>query len=65
MSEVIEVVYEKGVFRPLEKVNLREGEKIKVEIKKGIVDSVAGILKVSDDKVKKAFELVEYGEGIY
>jgi len=65
MPEVIEVVYEKGVFKPLEKVNLREGEKIKVEIKRGIVDSVAGILKVSDDKVKKAFELVEYGEDIY
>ncbi len=27
---MIEVVYENGVFNPLEKVNLKEGEKVKV-----------------------------------
>ena len=30
MPKVIEVVYENGVFKPLEKVNLKEGEKVKV-----------------------------------
>ena len=65
MPKVIEVIYEDGVFKPLKKLNLKEGKKIKVEIKGGVVDSVAGILKVSDDEVKRAFELLEYGEDIY
>ena len=32
MSKVVEAVYERGVFRPLEKVGLREGEKVKIVI---------------------------------
>jgi predicted DNA-binding antitoxin AbrB/MazE fold protein len=32
MSRIIEVVYEKGVFKPLQKVELKEGEKLKIEI---------------------------------
>jgi len=29
----IEVIYEDGVFKPLEKVELREGEKVVIEVK--------------------------------
>ena len=29
----MEVVYENGVFKPLQKVDLREGERIRIEIK--------------------------------
>ncbi len=65
MPKVIEAVYENGVIKPLERVNLKEGEKIRVEIKMRVVDEVAGILKVSDEKVKRAFELIDNGEGIY
>ena len=65
MPKVIEAVYEDGVFKPLEKVELKDGEKVRIEIKKGVVDEVAGILKVDDEKVKWAFELIEHGESIY
>ena len=41
MGKVVEAVYEKGVFKPLEKVNLREGERVRLEIRK----SIFGILK--------------------
>ena len=34
--KVIEVIYENGVFRPLEKVDLKEGEKLKIVVKKGV-----------------------------
>lgn len=60
MPKVIEAVYENGVFKPLQKVGLKEGERVKVELKESVVESVAGILKVSDEKVKKAFEMIEY-----
>jgi predicted DNA-binding antitoxin AbrB/MazE fold protein len=33
VSEIIEMVYRNGVFKPLRKVRLREGEIVKVEIK--------------------------------
>ncbi|MBS7279562.1 MAG: antitoxin family protein [Candidatus Freyarchaeota archaeon] len=33
MGEIIEVIYENGVFKPLKKVRLREGEFVKIEIK--------------------------------
>ena len=32
MSKVIEAVYENGVFKPLEKVELKEGEKVRIQI---------------------------------
>ena len=34
MQKTIEVVYEKGRFKPLEKVNLREGEMITIRVAK-------------------------------
>ena len=34
--KVIEVIYENGVFKPLEKVDLKEGEKLKIVVKKGV-----------------------------
>jgi predicted DNA-binding antitoxin AbrB/MazE fold protein len=30
MPKIIEAVYENGVFKPLQKVDLREGEKVKI-----------------------------------
>ena len=36
MPKVIEVVYENGVFKPLEKVDLNEGERVKIEVKRDI-----------------------------
>ena len=43
MQKTIEVVYEEGVFKPLEKVELEEGEKIRVDIMK-FPEKLFGIL---------------------
>ncbi|ATZ61585.2 MAG: antitoxin family protein [Methanosarcinales archaeon Met12] len=50
MTKTIEVVYEKGVFKPLEKVEIREGERLRVEIDSlsNIVDTSFGLLKGKD-----------------
>ena len=47
MQKTIEVVYEKGVFKPLEPVELEEGEKIKVDIKK-LPEKLFGIFRGKD-----------------
>ncbi len=35
MPKTIEVVYENGVFKPLDKVYLKEGERVKIQIEEG------------------------------
>ena len=45
MRKTIEVVYEEGVFKPLEPVELEEGERTKITIEKG-----KGILTLEDIK---------------
>jgi len=36
MPKIIEAVFENGVFKPLEKVNLKEGEKFRLVLKENI-----------------------------
>jgi len=50
MTKVIEVVYENGVFKPLEKVNLKEGEILKIKIEKsGLHDIIKKYRKYFED----------------
>jgi len=53
MTKVIEAVYEKGVFKPLEKVDLKEGEKVRIEIKIEIKESLADVIEKYSRKVEK------------
>jgi len=45
MQKTIEVVYEKGVFKPLEKVELEEGEKMEILIEGENFEKFFGIFK--------------------
>ena len=54
MPKVIEVIYEDGVFKPLEKVDLKEGEKVKIRIEKKIdFEPIRLKKKVSIEKIKE------------
>ena len=60
MQKTIEVVYEKGVFKPLEKVELIEGErmKVKIEERRGVLERYAGFIKLNRSvKLKEILEL--------
>jgi predicted DNA-binding antitoxin AbrB/MazE fold protein len=50
MPKVIEVIYENGVFKPLEKVELRDGQRLKIRIEdvESIVNEAFGLLKGKD-----------------
>lgn len=48
MTRIIEAVYEKGVFKPLEKVDLKEGERVKIKVERSLID----IIKSYQDKFK-------------
>ncbi len=40
MGKVIEAVYENGVFKPLKKVNLKDGERVKIRIERSLVEII-------------------------
>ena len=57
MGKVIEAIYEKGVFRPLQSVELEEGAKVLIEIKEGIADILEKFgRKVNEDVLKEFLE---------
>jgi len=60
MARIIEAIYENGVFRPLEKVDLKEGEKVRIIIG-GIVRKTMGI--IPNDRIQEIIEEIE-NEGV-
>jgi predicted DNA-binding antitoxin AbrB/MazE fold protein len=55
MPKVIEVIYENGVFKPLEKVELKEGKKVRIEIKENLVERLKNYRTKVDRDVLKEF----------
>jgi len=57
MGKVIEAVYEKGVFKPLEKVDLKEGEIVEIEIKeKKIREKFYRVLEELEKRAPKVYD---------
>ena len=40
LPKVIEAIYEQGVLKPLEKLDLREGQRVRIVVEESIVDIV-------------------------
>jgi len=40
MQKVIEAVYEKGIFKPLEWVNMKEGERLKIKVENMLLSDI-------------------------
>ena len=40
MVKVIEAVYENGVFKPLEKVNLKDGERVRIRVERSLMEII-------------------------
>jgi len=50
MAKIIEAVYKNGVFKPLEKVDLKEGERVRIRIeRRGIYDVIKEYQKYFED----------------
>ncbi|MDI9611095.1 MAG: antitoxin family protein [Archaeoglobales archaeon] len=58
MPKIIEAIYEDGVFKPLEKIELKEGERVKIRIS-NVVGRTRGIIKGCD--MEKIIKEVENG----
>ncbi|MEM5821117.1 MAG: antitoxin family protein [Candidatus Aenigmatarchaeota archaeon] len=55
MAKIIEAIYENGVFKPLEKVDLKEGERVRIEIKESLADIIEKYSRRVDKDVLKEF----------
>lgn len=49
---ITKAVYENGVLRPLEKLNLRQGEEVEIEIKNAVLRT-RGIIKLDPETAKE------------
>ena len=69
MAREIEAVYEKGVLKPLERLDLREGERVKVVVKRerGVITSedIQEIAKIVEKLPKVKVEEEELDEIYY
>ncbi len=59
--KVVEAIYERGVLRLLDEIDLREGEKVKIEIKSRNLEE---LLKVLDELPERKINLRKL-EGFY
>ncbi|HEC56827.1 MAG TPA: DUF104 domain-containing protein [Candidatus Syntrophoarchaeum butanivorans] len=58
MRRIIEVVYEDGVFKPLEPVELEEGEKRRIRIEEVDFEKFFGIFKDREIVVEEERDLM-------
>lgn len=60
MSKIIRARYEKGVLKPLEPVELREGEEVRIRIEGNVRERLKGIIGVlgesSEEELEKYLE---------
>ena len=54
MAKVIEVIYEKGVFKPLQEINLPEKVKGKVIIEEKVMGDIEEFVEKIDEILKNA-----------
>ena len=65
MGKVIKAVYENGVFKPIEKVNLKDGEIVEIEIKeKRIGEKFYQVLDELEKKAPKVYNAIKVLEEI-
>ncbi len=59
----VKAIYEGRVLRPLEELDLKEGEEVEIEVKKNIADRTFGLIKLEPEVIDEIIEDTEYGSG--
>ncbi len=57
MATRTKAIYEEGILKPLEKLDLKEGEEVEIEVKKSPVERLEGMMRISNRRWVK--ELIE------
>ena len=56
MSKVVRVKYEKGVLRPLEPVDLREGEEVRIRIERSVRERLKDLIGILGESSEEELE---------
>jgi len=48
MATRTKAIYEEGILKPLEKLDLKEGEEVEIEVKKSPVERLEGMIRISN-----------------
>ena len=48
VSMLVKAIYENSVLRPLERLDLKDGDLVEIEVKKNPVDQIYGIIKIQN-----------------
>ena len=56
MSRTIRVQYEKGVLRPLEPVDLREGEEVRIKIERSVRERLKDLIGILGESSEEELE---------
>jgi len=64
MDEVFDAVYENGVLKPLKKLNLREGEKVRIRVERKVSDETFGVLKGKLEDIDRCLRKLEDEWGV-
>lgn len=65
MPKTIQVIYTAGVLKPLQKIDMQEGEKVEIEIKEKKTQKIISLrgiwkdIEISEDDIKKAENIWE------
>jgi len=62
--EVFDAVYENGVLKPLKRLNLREGERVRVRVERRVSDETFGVLKVKFEDIDRVLRELEDEWGV-
>jgi predicted DNA-binding antitoxin AbrB/MazE fold protein len=62
MAKTIDAVYEHGILRPLEKLDLKESQRLKLtlEVLRSVVEETQALIRARADVVKEVAEHDEY-----
>ena len=64
MVEVFDAVYENDVLKPLKKLNLREGERVRIRVERRVSDETFGVLKVKFEDIDRVLRELEDEWGV-
>jgi predicted DNA-binding antitoxin AbrB/MazE fold protein len=48
-------------LKPLEKLELEEGEEVEIEVKKSVTERTFGLIKLEHETIEEIIENTEYG----
>jgi predicted DNA-binding antitoxin AbrB/MazE fold protein len=61
MAIRVKAIYENEILKPLEKLELEEGEEVEIGVKKSVAERTFGLIKLEHEAIEEIIEDTEHG----